>query len=247
MNFTRRDGTAPTLRGYAVCGAPRSGSNYLCELLSATRTLGRPREYFNTEARRRLDDPDYPDDPEAQAARVLTMGATANGIYALKLFPGLFDRIAPHIQLTHVLPNLRFVRLRRRDVLGQAISWVRSIQTGVFRSTEKAAAEPRYDAMLIRTYIGQVCQRSARWDMYFARTGLAPLELVYEDVADDPQTAIERVADLMQVTPRPHIDFSVVRLRMQRDQVSQAWRERFLTECGDPNTIDPVDCLIPTL
>lgn len=242
-----RDVTALKLRGYAVCGAPRSGSNYFCELLTTTGVLGRPREYFNGEARRRLDDPDYPDDPEAQAARILTMGRTANGVYALKLFPGLFDRVAPHIRLTQALPNLNYVRLRRRDVLGQAISWVRSIQTGAFRSTEETSAEPRYDASLIHAYIGQVCQRSARWDMYFARTGLAPLELVYEDVAADPQAAIERVGDLMQVTPRPQIDFSAVRLRMQRDAISQTWRERFLDERGDPSTIDPLSDMTATL
>ncbi|WP_204276604.1 Stf0 family sulfotransferase, partial [Klebsiella aerogenes] len=85
------------------CGAPRTGSNYFCELLSSTGVLGRPREYFNGAARRVHDDPDYPDDPHAQVARILTMGATPNGIYGLKLFPGLFDAVSPHLRLTEVL------------------------------------------------------------------------------------------------------------------------------------------------
>ncbi len=49
--------------------------------------LGHPREYFNGPVRRQRDDPTYPDDPAQQIDRILTMGSTPNGVYALKLFP----------------------------------------------------------------------------------------------------------------------------------------------------------------
>ncbi|MGV7033018.1 Stf0 family sulfotransferase [Methylobacterium symbioticum] len=242
---TERD--APATRGYAVCGAPRSGSNYFCEVLSSTGVLGHPREYFNGAVRRQRDDPTYPDDPQAQIGRILTMGATPNGVYALKLFPGLFDTVAPHLKLTEALPNLTFVRLRRDDVLGQAISWVRSIQSRQFRSTEAAQGEIRYDAETIRLYVGQVCQRNARWDMFFARTGIAPLTITYEDLASDPQQAVGRVADALGISPRPRIASERVHLRVQRDNESRAWRERFIAECGDRNYIDSADLLARTL
>ena len=51
------------VRGYAICTAPRSGSNFLCQLLAGTGLLGRPLEYFNGPGRRYFDDPSYPDDP----------------------------------------------------------------------------------------------------------------------------------------------------------------------------------------
>jgi LPS sulfotransferase NodH len=118
-------------------------------------------------------------------------------VYALKLFPGLFDKVSPHIKLTEVLPNLKFIRLRRRDVLGQAISWVRSIQTQRFRSTELEKAAAHYDAGAIRLYVGQVCQRNARWDMFFGRTGIEPLDIVYEHLVVNAQAAVDLVADAM--------------------------------------------------
>lgn len=232
------------LRGYALCGAPRSGSNYVCEILGSTGVLGRPREYFNGAARRIHDDPAYPDDPHAQIERILTMGATGNGIYGLKLFPGLFDTVAPHLKLTEALPNLHFVRLRRLDVLGQAMSWVRSIQTRQFRSTETAAGAPHYDGAAIQHYVGQVCQRNARWDMFFARTGMKPIELVYESVAGDPQSAADAVAAVLGLADRPRIDSSIVRLAVQRDDVTRVWRERFHAEYGDRNHIDPAMSLV---
>ena len=245
---SRGEPAAPAApRGYAVCGAPRSGSNYFCELLASTGRLGHPREYFNGAVRRLRDDPSYPDDPVEQAKRILTMGATPNGIYALKLFPGLFDAVSPHLKLTEALPNLTFVRLRRRDALGQAISWVRSIQSQQFRSTDAATGQIRYDAEAIRAYLGQVCQRNARWEMFFSRTGIAPVEVVYEEIAVAPQAAIDRVADALAVTPRPLLDRSRVALRVQRDDESRAWRERFIAECGAPDAMDPADLLARTL
>jgi LPS sulfotransferase NodH len=231
------------MKGYAVCGAPRSGSNYFCDMLTSTGLLGRPREYFNGDARRRYDDPSYPDDPVLQIERILTMGATPNGIYALELFPGLFDRVSPHLKLTQALPNLIFVRLKRLDVLGQALSWVRSIQTEQFRSTEAVRAEPHFNGPLIATYLGQVCQRNARWDMYFARTGLRPVEVTYEDLAENPQAAVDQVAAGLRVHPFPRIDPNNVPLRRQSDAISAEWRARFVREFGDRNVLDGADLL----
>lgn len=226
----------PSLRGYAVCTLPRSGSNYFCDLLGTTGVLGHPREYFNGEARRRYDDPDYPDDPGGQVQRILTMGATRNGVYGLKTFPGLHDLVAPHLRWTEALPNLHFIRFRRLDLLGQAISWVRAAQTQQFRASDPATGATTYDADAIALRLHQICQRSARWDMYFARTGLNHLEITYEEVVADPTAAVARVASHLGVAeamPRPS------HFCMQRDSESAAWRARFLAERGDPDTLDP--------
>src|SRR5947207_4881575 len=137
------------LRGYVICTAPRSGSNWLCELLSRTGVLGRPLEYLNGFARRQLDDPCYPDDPREQVARILTMGRTLNGVYGLKMFASQFKQVAGSIKLSRDLPDLRFIFLRRQDVLGQAISWVRGLQNNQWRSTQKPVGTISYDGPMI--------------------------------------------------------------------------------------------------
>ncbi|WP_430910462.1 Stf0 family sulfotransferase [Methylobacterium sp. sgz302541] len=230
----------PDLRGYAVCTLPRSGSNFFCDVLGSTGVLGHPREYFNGVARRGYDDPTYPDDPHEQIARILTMGATPNGIYALKIFPGLHDVVAPHLRWTEVLPNLKFVRFRRRDILGQAISWVRAAQTQRFRITDPGHGEPVYDAEAIGLRVRQICQRGARWDMFFARTGLPAIEIVYETFLDDPDAGVNGVARWLDLPGDLHVDIAQSRFRMQRDDVNAAWRARFVAEQGDPNFVDPV-------
>ncbi|MCJ2112844.1 Stf0 family sulfotransferase [Methylobacterium sp. E-025] len=229
----------PEMRGYAVCTLPRSGSNHFCDVLSSTGALGHPREYFNGDARRRYDDPTYPDDPVAQVARILTMGATANGVYALKVFPGLHDVVAPHLRWMEALPNLAFVRFRRRDVLGQALSWVRASQTGRFRASDAATGEPAYDADAIALRIRQICQRSARWDMFFARTGLPAVEIAYEDLLVDPGAAIGAVAHTVGLARAPALGRQPSVFRIQRDALSADWRARFIAERGDPSHVDP--------
>jgi LPS sulfotransferase NodH len=125
-------------RGYLLCATPRSGSNYLCELLASTGRLGTPREYFNATGRRAYDDPAYPEDPREELARVLTTGSTTNGVYGVKVHPfqlaPLLDRVDPFAEL----PRLRAVRIRRLDRLGQALSWARAQQTGQFRAGDRA-------------------------------------------------------------------------------------------------------------
>jgi LPS sulfotransferase NodH len=73
------------LRGYAICTQPRSGSNLMCQYLSSTGRLGYPLEYFNGPARRALGLPNFPDSPGSQIDAILRIGATQNGIYAVKL------------------------------------------------------------------------------------------------------------------------------------------------------------------
>ena len=81
-------------------------------------------------------------------------------------------------------------------------------------------------------------REEARWSLYFARTGAAPLELTYEALVADPQAAVDAVAALMEIDPIPAIDPAKVEVQPQRDALSAAWRARFLVEEGDPATVD---------
>lgn len=182
------------MRGFAICTAPRSGSNFVSQLLSSTGQLGRPLEYFNGPGRRYFDDPDYPDDRAMQVDRILTMGATPNGIYGLKIFAHQHDWIEGTIKWTSMLPSLQFVFLRRRDMLAQAISWARALQTGQYRHGQTPTGEAGFDGEAILARLRAIAAEYARWEMYFARNEISALRMVYEEVVDAPQQAIDRVA-----------------------------------------------------
>lgn len=235
--FRKPVNKAADQRGYAICTVPRSGSNFVGQVLASTGMLGRPLEYFNGPGRRHFDDPTYPDEPEQQIGRILSNGATPNGIYALKLFPFQLDAVQEKISWTKLLPELHFVFLVRRDLLGQALSWSRAIQTVQYRHNQKPQANPNYDASHIMKCLHDIARLNARWEVYFAANGISPLKLVYEDILADPQDGVDAVARLVGLQTSPPVDMAKITLQRQSDELSGQWRQQFLLEAGNRDTI----------
>jgi trehalose 2-sulfotransferase len=237
------------LRGYAICTTPRSGSNYLCELLTSTRSLGRPLEYFNPQGRRALETPDYPDDRALQLQRIVTQGCTPNGVYSLKVFPNQLERTLADVAVFNSLPSLRFVRLMRSDLLGQAISWARALMTGQYRSYQPTTGSPSYDGALISRCLANLACANAEWDIYFARRGITPTCLYYEDLEIDADASVRTIAELMNVEVALPSD-SAVSVRIQRDMLNETWRRAYIEEYGAANVMHRVTAphlQIPTL
>jgi LPS sulfotransferase NodH len=224
-------------RGYAICTQPRSGSNLLCQVLSSTDQLGHPLEYFNGPGRRALGLPDFPDAPELQIEAILRLGATPNGVYAVKLFASQFTAVSRRLRWMELLPNLHFVYLSRDDLLGQAISWARALQTGQYRSAQPAKRPAVYDAGLIRCQLMTIVRERAQWEAFFARTGIKPLRIGYECFLEDRSSYVGLVANLMDVE-NPVVDQRRVDVALQRDAVTEQWKQRFRAENGDPNVLD---------
>jgi LPS sulfotransferase NodH len=228
-----RRATAKGDRGYLICSSPRSGSTYLAELLASTGVLGVPREYFNVLGPWGKPDKERPGDPRPLLERVLTKGATPNGIYGLKSHADHFAAVAAVVDPMRVLPHLKLVRIRRQDMLAQAISWVRAQQTGQFHAAKRPKGAPRYDASAIRRLIALLAEQAATWDRILAAGGGVPLEIEYECLLEDPQREVDRVARLMGVPSPVPVVPARVKLTIQRDDLTAAWRHRFLAETGD--------------
>src|SRR5208283_74902 len=181
------------MRGYVICTEPRSGSVLLCRMLTSTGVLGRPAEYFNAAAFRNFGGiPDYPLDPEGQLAAIPQIGTTSNGVYGLKIFSHQFD-LVKSTRWAVRLPSLSFVYLERRDLLGQAISHARALQTEQWASHFKATAQPVYDRASINNQLIYLARGYTRWRYYFARNAIPVLNLTYEEITQSPQETVEAV------------------------------------------------------
>ncbi|QND51910.1 hypothetical protein HB779_08335 [Phyllobacterium sp. 628] len=221
------------LKGFAICTSPRTGSNYLCELISSTNVLGNPDEYFNWPEGRLVDDPAHDDSVEGRLRIALSNGQTQNGIYGLKLFAHQHDIISSKIHWRSYLPNLSFVFLTRRDLIGQAISWALAVQTGKFRSNQDAFGEPDYDSDLIEELLLEIVKENARWQLYFAAAGIQPLSFVYEDVISDPKQSLAKLGALMGLNESPLPTLSSVVISKQRSKLNCSWKERFIADHQD--------------
>lgn len=224
--------------GYLICTTPRSGSTYLCDLLRTTGQLGNPHEYFSAWMMQRLGRPNRYGSIAEHLELVRTHGCTPNGIFAAKIFRYNMELLSPAAVMTAMgHPPILF--LERMDLLGQAISFARSAVTRAFRADDVDAKTPTYDPIVIRGYLEMLIRDNAAWRLWFARQGIAPLHVVYEDLVADPQIVIDRITRQLGVTESVTIDPAALRLRVQRDELNAQWRERFLaSEPEIPTMVD---------
>jgi trehalose 2-sulfotransferase len=229
---------APAPRVFIILASEeRSGSEWLCRLIGDTGVLGRPTEYFNSGWMRRFI-ADYPEDAAGQAAIARRVGTTPNGCLATKLHAQHFDRISKHISLADLFPDMRFVRLTRRDLLRQAISLVRARQTESFHAHVSPVRDAWFDEAGIASALAEIAKFRARWSVFFARNGIEPVLLDYEDVVRHPSWSLARIGAAANIdVPRRSIDMRDG-LRIQRDAISEEWRARFLERRGNRNQLD---------
>jgi LPS sulfotransferase NodH len=215
-------------RTMLICTNPRSGSQWLAELIRSTAILGNPQEYFHPKKRRSLSRGDI----GTMVASMLAEGVTDNGIAAAKIMAYHFLKVSRAARLPELLPDLRYVHLYRRDLLGQTISHFRAGQTGGWNAWLKADRVPHYDGRALLKKLHGVTQNHAAWLFYFARTGVPFFDIAYEDLVSDPHATITALCRFMGVTP-PSAPLKWERAVIQRDRINDEWRTRFLAEFGD--------------
>ncbi|TWB43451.1 Stf0 sulfotransferase [Nitrospirillum pindoramense] len=157
----------------------------------------------------------------------------------MKLHPWHIDLLSTaEGAVAAAFPSPRFVRLIRQDLLGQAISLLRARQTGSYHSHIQEEKPATYDANAIDGIIRDLSRNRARWDMYFARIGVIPLLVTYEELCTDTFGVLTRIATFMGETVHHKDLVGMLPIRKQANSQSWEWRERYVRERGDINYLD---------
>jgi trehalose 2-sulfotransferase len=231
-----------TRLSYLVCATPRSGSSFLCEVLSSTGVAGRPDDYF-------WNPPfwfaqwgvtDFP----SFAERLFREGATANGVFGSKLMQdqvgdvvsqfatllGLGD-IGPQRVLAAAFPNLHYIWLTRRDKVRQGMSYYRAMETKVWRSTDVskvAQVEPTFSFEAIRSLVQLCTWEDQAWRDYFQQHAIESCKVVYEDLLESPAAVVRRVLSYLALqAPDPLFKEGAWRHQRQSDATSEEWLARY--------------------
>jgi len=221
------------MKGYVVCTTARTGSTLLCEAAIRTGVLGRPFEFFNPSRTRDDHWPAYTPDIQQQIAHITEFGSTPNGVYGLKVLPYQFD-LVQYYHWADVLPLLQFVYLERRDLLAQAISYVRAEQTGVWNQHDPVQGKQEFNLEAIQQAIKLILRQKNRWEMYFSVNDIAPLRLYYEDIHEDILPSLCRIGDALRVRiPDTVAQQQLQAIDPQRDHITADWRESFLARSRD--------------
>jgi trehalose 2-sulfotransferase len=200
-----------------LCSNQRTGSFLLCRALTH-HGLGVPHEYFNT-AHIGLLGPRFglgelsdgnraSSDAGLRGAYIdrLLAHRTVSGVFAAKVQWWEYERYLDNAEGHALLNGGHFIFLFREDMLAQAISFHVAMETGRWgldgRVTSNASPAPRFfDAGLLEARLNQMADADKSWRLFFAKNGLSPLMLSYEQTSADLPGALRMIAAMVGVPP----------------------------------------------
>lgn len=217
---------------YMICSTGRSGSTLLCSLLTNTGVMGVPHEYFNLKRHGSSMIKRYtgkvgelPIDKYFDL--IIQHRTTPNGVFSIKAH---INQALPYLRNGFIggyFGPMKNVLIRRKDVLGQAISLVIADQTGKWTSHEEQAKEPVYSYEQIEKAVRVSTHYDGLWDHFFQLNKIEPCLVYYETLLERPQEEIQRVIDFVGVDAKVEVKLQDAGLKREATNVNREWRERF--------------------
>lgn len=218
----------------SILFAARAGSTYAAHLLSNTVWFSDVNESFQPEQLSAIRERHDLADSRAAVQWMIDNRGTEQ---AFGYKGGFSVLIAANLTgfLPETLARTQFVRLERRDRVAQAVSLLKADIGGRLHSVNpdgRTVSVDEYDADKIAFNVGHVA-RNERWFQEITeRLGRPAPVFFYEDICADPAKFVADIGALMGFsTPagfEPEVD-----LQVMRDEVSQAWIDRFRAERPD--------------
>ncbi len=237
----------PVTSSFFICTTPRSGSSLLSEALEFTGIAGTPREYF---------EPEYEQDWFARLGiavdaeyfeKFRAAGMTPNGVFGAKLTWQQFAHLRAKLRqnqlggtsdlelLARTFPDLRYIFLKRRDKVAQAVSYYKARRTDIWHVvtpdahlTREAPAEPlSFDFEQIDRWVTRFTEDESRWCRHFELLSLEPFELIYEDFVEAYESTVLEILRHLKIPIPEGFQIAPPRLRKLADTVSAEWIGRY--------------------
>ncbi len=247
---TQRSGSTllvESLRATGCAGEPQEFFQYL----PSTGMPPQPREWFagvDDESILRLLDPLQPGTPDtatpvAWREHIRSSGRTPNGVWGGKLMwnqtPLLLQRAAglPDRSGNDLRSAIRdvigsepvYVHVYRPDVVSQAVSFWRALQTQVWRGRADPERDSRavYHAGAIARIVTMLQDQENGWRNWFAEARITPIDVAYPVLWRNLTAIVGTVLEALGQDPRLA---PAALLERQADQRSDEWVDRYRAE-----------------
>jgi LPS sulfotransferase NodH len=178
---------------------------------------------------------------------------SSNGISGIKLHyyqfadlprrmrarPG-WGNLSPGEVVSAMFPDAKYVWLKRRDKVRQAISaylasetaqwW--SIDGSAVRDGQHTADDVKFDTSAIAGFQTLLEQNDRGWQAFFESNQLTPLVIEYEDLASDYVGTIQKVLQWLGIPDPERASIRAPRLCRQSDARSDEWAARYTALTG---------------
>jgi trehalose 2-sulfotransferase len=213
---------AESLRATGTAGEPQEFFQYL----PTTGMAPQPRQWFadvEDETILQLLDPVDPGTPDTASSvawreHIRSSGRTPNGIWGGKLMwnqtpllqqraSSLPDRSGDCLRtaISDVIGSEPiFVHVHRPDVVAQAVSFWRAVQTRLWRSRPHVehTSQATYHAGAIAHAVGMLREQNECWRAWFAEEGIEPIDVPYPALWGNVTTVVATVLEALGQDPR---------------------------------------------
>jgi LPS sulfotransferase NodH len=230
---------------YVIASVQRSGTHLLCSILRSTGIAGSPEEYFLSKAGETWEKRWSAPSREAYVQHVLQQNTAANGVFGTVVMWSYFERMLQMLQEIPAYKNLngaqllsavfnkpKYIWMRRRNHVEQAVSWAMACQTGIWAQTAEKKSQlhavPKFDFKVIDEWCNRIASHEAGWENYFRENQIEPLVLFYEDVVVSHRATAELVLEFLRLPIPPGMEIPPPTVEKQATRISQKWTESYL-------------------
>jgi LPS sulfotransferase NodH len=230
---------------YVIASIQRSGTHLLCSILRSTGVAGSPGEHFLSKRRKNCEERWGASSRFAYVQNILRQNTAVNGVFGTVVMWSYFERMLQMLQEIPAYKNLngaqllaavfckpKYIWMRRRNHVEQAVSWSMACQTGIWsQKAEKKShprAVPKFDFKVIDEWCNRIAAHDEGWANYFRENQIEPLVLFYEDVVASHRTAAERVLEFLELPFPPGLEIPPPALEKQANQISHEWAACYL-------------------
>ena len=169
---------------YIIASVQRSGTHLLCSILRSTGIAGSPEEHFLSKPGETWEKRWGARSRVAYVQNVLRRNTAANGVFGAVVMWSYFERMLQMLQEIPTYKNLngaqllaavfntpKYIWMRRRNHVEQAVSWAMASQTGIWAQTGeeklRPPAVPKFDFKVIDEWCNRIAAHDDGWASYF--------------------------------------------------------------------------------
>jgi trehalose 2-sulfotransferase len=229
---------------YTIAFSPRCGSTLLSNVLTAA-GAGKPTEYFQYPYAANEYFKDKDEQSLLRSFQSIVREYCANHLFSSKMahdhrahLDELLSRQIVHYEgIDSIFPDHRWIFMRRKDLIGQAISLYFAEETGVWHlrqnQSSSSVAKVQYDFFSILSRLMILLANNFNWELYFHKNALFPLTVFYEDFIADQESALKLVAAYIGVgsdsltNPQTNAQEKLAKISDRHKELYEDLRERF--------------------
>jgi LPS sulfotransferase NodH len=233
------------VHAYIIASIQRSGTHLLSSILRNTCIAGSPDEHFLSRPGETWEQRWGAPSRVAYLQRVLQQNTAGNGVFGTVVMWSYFERM---LQMFHEIPEYKnlngaellaavfdkpkYVWMRRRNHVEQAVSWAMACQTRVWTQKPEEKSQARtiltFDFKVIDEWCNRIAAHDEGWANYFRRNQIDPLVLFYEDVVASHGDTVKRVLQFLGLPFPEGTEIPPPSVEKQATPISEEWATRYL-------------------